>query len=177
MKWLDQSPVARYRDARNYQLFAQPHRLPSGNPACEDNRHCGQELHTRRAMKKLGPVVISPEAIAPLVHWLRHEKVMLDSDLAELYGVPTKVLNQAVKRNADRFPADFMFQITTEEAGTLRSQSVTLKDSDQNLKSQIVTSKSAPAGVNRSQIVTGCRRLPVPLRCQFGISNHPLPAP
>jgi hypothetical protein len=43
---------------------------------------------------------LDPEAIAPLVHWLRHEKIMLDSDLAELYGVPTKVLNQAVKRNA-----------------------------------------------------------------------------
>ena len=61
-------------------------------------------------MEKPEPVIISPEAIAPLVHWLRHEKVMLDSDLAELYGVPTKVLNQAVKRNADRFPTDFMFQ-------------------------------------------------------------------
>ena len=111
-------------------------------------------------MKKPESVMISPEAIAPLVHWLRHEKIMLDSDFAELYGVPTKVLNQAVKRNADRFPADFMFQITEEETGALRSQSVTLKDSDQNLKSQFVTSKSAPAGVNRSQIVTGSEGQP-----------------
>ncbi len=52
---------------------------------------------------------------------------MLDADLAELYGVPTKVFNQAVKRNAERFPEDFMFQITRDEAESLRSQIVTLK--------------------------------------------------
>jgi phage regulator Rha-like protein len=52
---------------------------------------------------------------------------MLDTDLAELYGVPAKVLNQAVRRNATRFPADFMFQLTGEEATALRSQFVTLK--------------------------------------------------
>ena len=46
---------------------------------------------------------------------LRGQKVMIDSDLAELYGVPTKALNQAVKRNLERFPADFMFQLTAEE--------------------------------------------------------------
>ena len=60
---------------------------------------------------------------------LRNEKVMLDSDLAELYGVETKALNQAVQRNLDRFPADFMFQLSAEESlktkGSLRSQSVT----------------------------------------------------
>ena len=52
---------------------------------------------------------------------------MLDTDLAKLYGVTTKVLNQAVKRNATRFPADFMFQLTTEETAALRSQFVTSK--------------------------------------------------
>jgi len=52
---------------------------------------------------------------------------MLDRDLAELYGVPTKVLNQAVKRNHLRFPPDFMFQLTPEEGEALRSQTVTLK--------------------------------------------------
>lgn len=56
---------------------------------------------------------------------LREQRVMLDSDLAELYGVETKVLVQAVKRNLDRFPADFMFQLSTEEFAILRSQSVT----------------------------------------------------
>lgn len=52
---------------------------------------------------------------------------MLDSDLAELYGVETRVFNQAVKRNLQRFPSDFMFQLTTEEAESLRSQIVTSK--------------------------------------------------
>jgi len=51
---------------------------------------------------------------------------MLDSDLAKLYHVSTKVFNQAVKRNRDRFPGDFMFQLSAEEANALRSQSVTL---------------------------------------------------
>ena len=54
---------------------------------------------------------------------------MLDADLAELYGAPTKVFNQSVKRNAERFPEDFMFQLSRDEAGPLRSQIVTLKKS------------------------------------------------
>lgn len=52
---------------------------------------------------------------------------MLDSDLAELYEVETKALNQAVRRNLDRFPIDFMFQLTSEEYQTLKSQTVTSK--------------------------------------------------
>ncbi len=52
---------------------------------------------------------------------------MLDHDLAKLYEVPTKVLNQAVKRNQERFPSDFMFQLTPDESEVLRSQFVTLK--------------------------------------------------
>lgn len=51
---------------------------------------------------------------------------MLDADLSELYGVPTKRLNEAVKRNAERFPEDFMFQLSREEADSLRSQIATL---------------------------------------------------
>ena len=61
---------------------------------------------------------------------MRGQKVMLDSDLAVLYGVQTKALNQAVKRNKDRFPEDFVFQLTGEEVGSSmrsRSQFVTLK--------------------------------------------------
>src|SRR5712664_3056747 len=57
---------------------------------------------------------------------LRGHRLMLDADLAKLYGVTVKALNQAVKRNADRFPADFMFQLTWEEAESSRSQFVTL---------------------------------------------------
>lgn len=58
---------------------------------------------------------------------LRGHKVMLDSDLAEMYGVATKALNQAVRRNTERFPADFLLRLTSEEADSLRSQIVTSK--------------------------------------------------
>ena len=80
-----------------------------------------------------------------LILTLRGHKVMLDADLAELYGVPTKVFNQAVKRNADRFPEDFMFQLTAQEWANLRSQIVTsssevVENEDNELMwSQIVT--------------------------------------
>ena len=71
-----------------------------------------------------------PENIAPLILLLRGEKVLLSEHLAELYSVPVKALNQAVKRNISRFPDDFMFQLTREEADAVlrsRSQIVTLK--------------------------------------------------
>jgi hypothetical protein len=59
------------------------------------------------------------------IYTLRGVQVMLDEELAELYDVPTKVLNQAVKRNIDRFPAEFMFQVSETELEILRSQFVT----------------------------------------------------
>src|SRR5690554_1939581 len=65
------------------------------------------------------------ENILELILIIRNQKVMLDSDLAEMYGVQTKVLNQAVKRNSDRFPHDFMFQLNEEEWNILKSQNVT----------------------------------------------------
>jgi hypothetical protein len=68
---------------------------------------------------------IPVEVIERKIYLIRGCKVMLDSDLAELYQVPTKVLNQAVRRNLDRFPADFMFQLNREELENLRSQLVT----------------------------------------------------
>jgi hypothetical protein len=61
------------------------------------------------------------------IYLIRSHKVMLDSDLAELYGVETKRLNEQVRRNPKRFPADFMFQLTEEEAESLRSHFATLK--------------------------------------------------
>jgi ORF6N domain len=67
-------------------------------------------------------VVLRPENIARLVLLIRGEKVILDRDLASLYGVSTKTLNQAVKRNALRFPSDFMFQLTKSESEASRSQ-------------------------------------------------------
>ncbi|MCX6876165.1 MAG: ORF6N domain-containing protein [Verrucomicrobia bacterium] len=85
--------------------------------------------------------LLVPEKIAPLVHYLRHEKVILDSDLAELYGVTTGRLNEAVKRNLDRFPADFMFQLTENEIEILRSQTVTSKNAEVALRSQFAILK------------------------------------
>ncbi len=91
--------------------------------------------------KSLVPV----ERIEGAILLIRGEKVMLDADLAALYGVETRVLVQAVKRNADRFPPDFMFQLTKEEVNLLRSQFVTSKS-----ESRINKEKS---GILKSQIV------------------------
>jgi ORF6N domain len=65
--------------------------------------------------------------IEKAIHLVRRQRVMIDEDLAQLYGVPTKRLNEAVKRNAKRFPVDFMFQLTEDEAEILRSQIATSK--------------------------------------------------
>ena len=80
-------------------------------------------------------VEIPVERIEKSIYLIRGEKVMLDRTLASLYGVTTKAFNQAVKRHRERFPTDFMFQLTMEEAQGLgsRSQSVTLKRG-QNIK-------------------------------------------
>jgi hypothetical protein len=71
--------------------------------------------------------LVPVEHITRAILVLRGHKVLLDTELAELYGVATKVLLQAVKRNAERFPEDFMFQLTDEEWQVLRSQTVTSK--------------------------------------------------
>jgi len=89
------------------------------------------------------PVVVQqiPDLIGSIL-LIRDQRVMLASELASLYGVETKVLMQAVKRNLNRFPADFMFQLNTEEWGELKAG---------NLRSQIVTSSSGsnPQGGTR----------------------------
>ena len=69
--------------------------------------------------------LIPQEIIEKKIYFIREQKVMLDMDLAELYEVETKVLVQAVKRNMDRFPEDFMFQLNIQEFRHLRSQFVT----------------------------------------------------
>ena len=71
--------------------------------------------------------LVPQEVIEKKIYLMRGQKVILSSYLAELYGVATKVLIQAVKRNIDRFPDDFMFQLTDEEVESLRSQIVTSK--------------------------------------------------
>ncbi|MDD2811598.1 ORF6N domain-containing protein [Rhodoferax sp.] len=87
----------------------------------------------------MNQIIPKPENLAKLVFIVRGEKVLLDADLADLYDVATKVLNQAVKRNLDRFPADFMFQLTPEEWEGMRSQIVTSCPSSSPMKSQTVT--------------------------------------
>ena len=76
-------------------------------------------------MKTKSSALIPVERVSSKIYLIRNEKVLLDSDLAELYEVQTKVLLQAVKRNKLRFPKDFMYQLTKEEAQNLRSQFVT----------------------------------------------------
>ncbi|MBI5742902.1 MAG: ORF6N domain-containing protein [Candidatus Niyogibacteria bacterium] len=73
-------------------------------------------------------IAIASERIISRIFLIRGKKVMLDQDLAELYEVETKALNQAVKRNLARFPIDFMFQLSKQETDIWRSQFVTLKD-------------------------------------------------
>ena len=82
---------------------------------------------------------------------IRGEKVILDSDLAEIYGVTTKALNQAVKRNLKRFPQDFVFQLTNQEVAILRSEFVTLNEAGS--EPQFLATSD-----NRSQIVTGSQK-------------------
>lgn len=72
-------------------------------------------------------LLVPVEMIERRIYFVREQKVMLDSELAELYQVPTKVFNQAVRRNRTRFPKDFMFQLSRDEDESLRSQIVTSK--------------------------------------------------
>jgi hypothetical protein len=103
----------------------------------------------------------SKPPLQSLILEIRGQKVILDADLAEIYGVPTKVFNQAVKRNADRFPGDFIFQLTRQEWSNLKSQFVT--SSGDAIQPEHV----AP---NWSQVVTtshgGRRKLP------FAFTEH-----
>ena len=71
--------------------------------------------------------VMMTDPVETLIRVIRRQKVILDADLAALYQVKTKILNQAVRRNLERFPEDFMFQLTPDEAESLRSQIVTLE--------------------------------------------------
>ncbi|HUI05509.1 MAG TPA: ORF6N domain-containing protein [Verrucomicrobiae bacterium] len=96
------------------------------------------------------PSVIRVEYLDRLIYEIRGQKVMLDADLAAVYGVTTKALNQAVKRNSRKFPSDFMFQLNAEDFEAMRSQFVTASN-----RSQFVTGSE---GALRSQIVTSKRR-------------------
>ena len=93
--------------------------------------------------------VVLVDRIENLIYVVRGKRVMLDSDLATLYAVPTKALNQAVKRNAERFPNDFMFRLTAEEARALQA-----------------------SAVNRSQIVTGSQKHRDPRYRPYAFTEH-----
>ena len=84
--------------------------------------------HTKKLTKLVGKsLAVSVQLIERRIYLIRGQKVMIDVDLAELYGVPTKRLNERVRRNSQRFPEDFMFQLTKSEAESLRSQFATSK--------------------------------------------------
>ena len=105
----------------------------------------------------MNQIIPKPENLAKLVFLVRGEKVLLDTDLADLYGVEARVLNQSVARNRNRFPDDFMFQLTTEEWTVLRSQVVTTSAPKGGKSSQSVTSSLPVAGLT-SQIVMSNNR-------------------
>ena len=81
-------------------------------------------------IKKHMPFTASDEKVINKIYVIRGQKVMLDRDLGEMYGIETKVLKQAVKRNKDRFPKDFMFEMSKKEFGNWRSQFVTSNSAD-----------------------------------------------
>jgi len=97
---------------------------------------------------------LAAEHVERAILLLRGHRVMLDEVLADMYGVPVKVLNQAVKRNIDRFPDDFMFQLNAEEAERLRSQIAisNIQEPGGVLRSQIVTLKPGGSGKHRKYL-------------------------
>lgn len=103
------------------------------------------------------------ESLEPLILVVRNQRVILDADLARLYGVTTKVFNQTVKRNASRFPKDFAFQLTTAEVTNLRSQTVT---------SNPETLEDYEDAENRSQIVTGSQKHRDPRFRPWAFTEH-----
>ena len=98
-----------------------------------------------------------PENLAKLVFLVRGEKVLLDADLADLYGVEARVLNQSVARNRIRFPDDFMFQLTTEEWTAMRSQIVTASAPKGGRSPQIVTSPQSAASLTSQIVMSNAR--------------------
>ena len=87
---------------------------------------------------------------------IRDQKVVLDADLARVYGVPTRTLNQALRRNKNRFPRDFAFQLSGEEYDAMRSQIVIASSGVKDIRSQIVTGSGRPP--KWSQTATTSRR-------------------
>jgi phage regulator Rha-like protein len=109
----------------------------------------------KEAGKMKKPVKYQTSVVEEMILTVRGQKVILDSTLAELYGVKTKRLNEQVRRNADRFPSDFMFRLTTQEVRSLRSQFATSSSID-----------------NRSQIETGSQKHRDPRFRPYAFTEH-----
>ncbi len=88
----------------------------------------------KRGSKALFTSIVSPETVITKIMVIRNQKVILDRDLAHLYGVETRALKQAVRRNLKRFPEDFMFQLTSGEFANWRSQIVMSKSDQKGLR-------------------------------------------
>ena len=110
-------------------------------------------------MKKKATPASTPAPPGIPIREIRGQRVLPDTDLAAIYGVPTKVLNQAVRRNAERFPADFVWRLTAEEWSHLTN------------RSQIVTGSPLAKGM-RSQSVTGSQRHRDPRHLPFAFTEH-----
>jgi hypothetical protein len=107
--------------------------------------------------------VLNNEQLEPLIATIRERQIVLDMDLARLYGVPTRALNQAVKRNFNRFPADFTFQLSASEWANLRSQIAT---------SSFQADENKVINRNRSQIVIGSERHRDPRSRPWAFTEH-----
>ena len=118
-------------------------------------------------MAKARPQSIIPiERIASRIYLIRGRKVMLDADLAEIHGVATRVLNQAVTRNSERFPEDFMFRLSWDEYGTLRSQNVTLESGGRGQHRKFAPRAFTQEGV---AMLSGVLRSPRAVEINIGI--------
>ncbi len=113
-----------------------------------------------------------PDSLKPLVLVIRNHRVILDSDLARLYGVTTKAFNQAVKRNAERFPKDFAFQLTAMEVTRLRSQTATSSSQVTGMAQITQNSSQIATSSNRSQSVTGSQKHRDPRFRPWAFTEH-----
>lgn len=105
----------------------------------------------------MSAIAPKPENLAKLVYGVRGEKVLLDSDLADLYGVEARVLNQSVARNRARFPDDFMFQLTAEEWTAMRSQIVTTSGVKGGKSPQAAMGSTPVAGLTSQTVMSNAR--------------------
>ena len=121
----------------------------------------------KAAIEKAGDAPLQPlENIENLIQVIRGKQVILDRDLARLYGVETRVLNQAVQRNIERFLADFMFQLSKEEAESLKSQFAT--SSEDSSRSQFATLNDEPEKLTSQFAISSDEKI---LKSQIATSN------